>query len=148
MGLLNFVGDVGKKLFGSNEDDTNKRTLIHDEINALKLPAQISVEVNGDTVTLEGNVADQASKEKIILAVGNIENIASVDDKIIVPESENNEVSEPTIFITVQKGDTLWKISEKHYGNGADYIKIFDANKPMLTSADAIFVGQTLRIPA
>jgi nucleoid-associated protein YgaU len=148
MGLFNFIGDVGKKIFGSDADDTSKTTHIHDEINELALPVQISVAVDGDAVTLEGNAADQASKEKAILAVGNLDGISSVNDKIIVADHDNNTPSEQATFVTVQKGDTLWKISQNHYGDGNNYHKIFEANQPMLKSADAIFVGQILRIPA
>ena len=50
---------------------------------------------------------------------------------------------------TVQKGDTLWKIAEVHYGKGqgAKYTQIFEANTPMLSHPDKIYPGQVLRIP-
>ena len=48
---------------------------------------------------------------------------------------------------TVQSGDTLWKISQEMYGNGSKYMKIFEANKPMLENPDKIFPGQVLVIP-
>ena len=47
----------------------------------------------------------------------------------------------------VQKGDTLWAVSKKAYGNGAKYMKIFEANRPMLSDPDKIYPGQVLRIP-
>lgn len=41
------------------------------------------------------------------------------------------------------KGDTLWKISETHYGKGkgAKYTVIFEANRPMLSHPDKIYPG-------
>jgi nucleoid-associated protein YgaU len=48
---------------------------------------------------------------------------------------------------TVQSGDTLWKISEEMYGNGSKYMKIFEANTPMLDNPDRIKPGQVLKIP-
>ena len=48
---------------------------------------------------------------------------------------------------TVQSGDTLWKISEQVYGDGAIYMKIFEANTGLLESPDQIFPGQELTIP-
>ena len=48
---------------------------------------------------------------------------------------------------TVQSGDTLWKISEELYGNGSNYLKIFEANKGLLDHPDRIFPGQVLTIP-
>ena len=57
-------------------------------------------------------------------------------------------VSAPTGSYTVQKGDTLSKISKQFYGDANKYTKIFEANRPMLTHPDKIYPGQTLRIPA
>lgn len=145
MGLFNFISDVGKKIFGEDTDDIQKKQHIHDEINTLNLPAHVSIIVDGQKVTVEGNATDQESKEKIILAIGNLEGVETVEDKITVPEEVG--VVETT-FVTVQSGDTLWKISETVYGDGSKYNSIFEANRPMLKSADAIFVGQQLRIPA
>lgn len=36
---------------------------------------------------------------------------------------------------TVKSGDTLWGIATKHYGNGAQYTKIYNANKDVIESA-------------
>jgi nucleoid-associated protein YgaU len=47
----------------------------------------------------------------------------------------------------VQSGDTLWKISEKIYGNGSSYMKIFEANTGLLEDPDRILPGQKLTIP-
>lgn len=48
----------------------------------------------------------------------------------------------------VVKGDSLWKISKKAYGNGSLYMKIFNANKKILKDPSKIYVGQILMIPA
>jgi nucleoid-associated protein YgaU len=47
----------------------------------------------------------------------------------------------------VVKGDNLSKISKQHYGDPNKYMKIFEANKPMLSHPDKIYPGQVLRIP-
>lgn len=57
------------------------------------------------------------------------------------PEENNGKT------YTVESGDTLWKISEEVYGNGSNYMKIFEANKDLLDSPDRIFPGQELVIP-
>jgi cell envelope opacity-associated protein A len=49
---------------------------------------------------------------------------------------------------TVQAGDTLSKISRDVYGNTGAYMKIFDANRDVLSDPDKIRPGQTLKIPA
>jgi nucleoid-associated protein YgaU len=47
----------------------------------------------------------------------------------------------------VVSGDTLSKLAARYYGNGRDYMKIFEANRDVLTDPDRIRVGQRLRIP-
>jgi nucleoid-associated protein YgaU len=77
------------------------------------------------------------------LVVGNTVGIAGVEDEMEV------EVEEPVaIFHTVERGDTLSKISKKVYGDSMKYPVIFEANKPMLSHPDKIYPGQVLRIPA
>lgn len=48
---------------------------------------------------------------------------------------------------TVKSGDSLWKIAKQFYGNGAEYNKIYEANKDKISNPDVIFVGQVLTIP-
>ena len=47
----------------------------------------------------------------------------------------------------VTKGESLWKIAERYYGDGSLYPKIFEANRDVLKDPDRIKVGQRLRIP-
>ncbi len=48
---------------------------------------------------------------------------------------------------TVQKGDTLWAIAKRYYGNGSQYPKIASAN-PSIKNPNLIYPGQVLSIPA
>jgi nucleoid-associated protein YgaU len=48
----------------------------------------------------------------------------------------------------VASGDNLSKIAAKYYGSANDYMRIFEANKPMLSDPNKIYPGQVLRIPA
>ena len=50
-------------------------------------------------------------------------------------------------YHTVKKGDTLWAIAKKYYGNGAQFMKIFNANKGTIKNANLIYVGQKIVIP-
>jgi nucleoid-associated protein YgaU len=47
----------------------------------------------------------------------------------------------------VTKGESLWKIAERYYGDGSLYPKIFEANRDLLKDPDKIKIGQRLRIP-
>lgn len=48
---------------------------------------------------------------------------------------------------TVKKGDSLWKIAKQFYGNGAEYTKIYNANKDKIKNPNVIHIGQVLTIP-
>lgn len=48
---------------------------------------------------------------------------------------------------TVKSGDCLWNIAKKLYGNGADYTKIYEANKDKISNPNLIYPNQVLTIP-
>ena len=52
-----------------------------------------------------------------------------------------------TTTYTVKSGDTLWGIAKKYYGNGAQYTKIYEANKSKIKNPNLIYVGQVFTIP-
>ena len=140
MGLWNFVKSAGKKLTGRAEAaEAPDRDALMAEIEALGLEAAgMDIDVEGDKVRVKGKAASQEAREKIILAVGNVNGVAAVED--------DDDGYEP-VFHTVKKGDTLSAIAKKTLGNANRYPEIFEANKPMLTHPDKIYPGQVLRIP-
>jgi nucleoid-associated protein YgaU len=141
MGLWSFVKDAGKKVFGGDDKEVTGSAL-QDELKDLGLDAEgLDIQVDGDKVTVKGKAVNQEMKEKVILAVGNVEGVAAVEEDISGGDGDGT-------FHTVEKGDTLWAISAKTLGNGARYEEIFEANKPMLKHPDKIYPGQMLRIPA
>ncbi len=140
MGLFDFVKDAGKKLFGSSE--ANAAEAIAKEVGDPDLKDKIEVEIDGDRVKIRGEVPSQEMKEKVIVAAGNVEGISKVEEDLTTTE----KTPEAT-FHTVEKGDTLWAIATKNYGDGSKFKLIFEANRPMLSDPDEIYPGQVLRIP-
>lgn len=76
--------------------------------------------------------------------------------KVDIPKATATvENEEPRVDNTVQPktytvagGDSLWKIAKKFYGNGAEYTKIYDANKGVIGgNPNLIYPGQVLTIP-
>lgn len=49
--------------------------------------------------------------------------------------------------ITVQKGDTLWAISQERYGSGFLYVRVFQANQDAIRDPDLIYPGQVFNLP-
>lgn len=48
---------------------------------------------------------------------------------------------------TVKSGDSLWKIAKQMYGDGSQYMKIYNANKDKIKNPNVINVGMVLVIP-
>ena len=138
MGLWNFVKDAGRSLFGGTAEATE--SVLMNEVRQLGLPADdVQIRMNGDRAVLSGGgKLSVEEREKLIIAVGNVEGVAVVEA----------EMPNEPVFHTVMKGDSLWAIAAKTLGNGARYPEIFEANKPMLSDPDKIYPGQVLRIPS
>lgn len=158
MGLFSFIKNAGAAI-GIGKSEAEEAAEAAAETKAANLAAAakmiettqalglevegIQVAINNDTAIVSGLASDQATREKVILVVGNTEGIAQVDDQLEV------KIQEPeATFYTVKKGDYLSKISKAVYGDAMKYEIIFEANKPMLTHPDKIYPGQVLRIPA
>jgi len=146
MSIFSFVKEAGEKLIDLlTPGNANASDELKKHISAVGLGnPNVTATVDGDKVTVKGEVASQEEKEKIILAAGNIAGVGSVDDQITV----SGPVVAAATFVVVKKGDTLSAISKTVYGDANLYNKIFEANKPLLSHPDKIYPGQTLRIPA
>ena len=162
MSLISFIQDAGEKLFGNAKaapapaaaapapdvaklNDTAAQA-IERYIGSQGLKADgLDVKYDGatQTVTVSGVAPDQATKEKIVLCCGNVSSVAKVNDLLTVAAGAGQE----STFREVKSGDTLSKIAKEEYGDANAYMKIFEANKPMLSNPDKIYPGQKLRIP-
>jgi nucleoid-associated protein YgaU len=164
MGLLSFMKSAGEKLFGTGEAKAATAAVAAaptpENVAALSAAAgqaissyistqgidasalDIAFDAPSSTVTVSGNVADQATKEKILLCCGNVSGVEHVNDMMTVeaPADESQ-------YYTVVSGDSLSKIAKKFYDDANEYPAIFEANKPMLSHPDKIYPGQLLRIP-
>ena len=165
MSIISFIKEAGEKLFGHKEAEAasaapdnaalqaqaaaanqTAATAIAGYIAAQNLKVDgLDVSFDGATgaVTVAGQAADQATKEKVVLCCGNVHGVSQVADLMTVVEP-----ADESRYYTVVRGDTLSAIAKSQYGNANAYMKIFEANKPMLSNPDKIYPGQLLRIPA
>lgn len=161
MGLFDFVTNVGSKLGGKIYETTHKDEAVEtvkvspERVNTLRAQSitenikesdvvvqDLGVTVEGEMVTLSGKVNTQDCADKLVMIAGNQYGVGRVDCQLEVAKPEPEST-----FYVVQPGDTLSKIAQQFYGNASKYHVIFEANKPMLTDPDKIYVGQSLRIP-
>ncbi len=144
MGLFDFVGDIGKKIFSKAEDASEAVTkhIVEDNPGI----DNVEVTVQDGVAKIQGTAASAMALEKAILMAGNVAGIRSVEADGVAIQSGETLAGDDEFYV-IQKGDTLWKIAEKTYGNGAKYTAIVDANKEVIKDADKIFPGQKIRLP-
>ncbi len=53
----------------------------------------------------------------------------------------------PPARYTVQRGDSLWRISVRHYNQGRRYLRIYRANRSIIANPDLIYPCQRVRVP-
>ena len=154
MGLLDFIKDKGKDLFGGREG--NEAEEIKKEIERA-LGSNISglgVRFDNGRVTLQGRAKSQAAKEKATLIAGNVQGVSNVEDDGITVDGAQTAGATTTAtasrstYYTIQSGDTLSKIAKEKYGDPNAYTKIFEANREVIGDPDKIYPGQQIRIPA
>ena len=63
-------------------------------------------------------------------------------------KTRKKDGSPKTKKYTVVKGDCLWNIAKKYYGDGSKWTKIYNANKSKIKNPNLIYPGQKLTIPA
>ena len=140
--MFDFLKDVGAKLFGSKEEAPQK---IKEHIEADNPGVEnLEVAMNEDgNVSLSGVAKDSDALEKAALMAGNVEGVEKVDvSGVEVQEQKEQKVE----IYEIQKGDTLWAIAQKFYGDGNKYKKIFEDNKEVIKDPDKIYPGQKIRI--
>ncbi len=109
---------------------------------------------------MQGAAEERDGKLYFKGTVQNQDEVNKIWDAIkTIPDWRNDVVAEVTIDpaakaaaasttkYTVKAGDTLSKIAKEHLGDANDYMKIFNANKDVLSDPDKIKPGQVLTIP-
>lgn len=142
MGLFDFAKNIGKKLFGDDDADAAEKIKAHIEADNPGIN-NLNVTLEDGVAKISGDVQDSAALEKAVLMAGNVEGVAEVQLDNITGAAPDDSVS----YYEIQKGDSLWKVAEKAYGNGSKYTAIFEANKEVIKDPDLIYPGQKIRIP-
>ena len=141
MGLLDFAADIGKKLFGEDDDAGDKiRQHIEQDNPGI---AGLKVQVEEGVAKVSGKARNQSAYEKTILMAGNVLGIKKVQADALETPPADQKVE----YYEIKKGDTLWAIAGNFLGNGSRYPEIVEANLEVIKDADKIYPGQKIRIP-
>ena len=118
------------------------------------------IESPSEDTSLEGKwegVAEEIIEETEVVELENTVEDARVTQDIsaeteaVVTEEELqttfNVATTDVVYYKVQSNDNLFKIARKHYGDGQEWIRIFEANRDIMQDSNSLYVGQKLLIP-
>jgi len=121
-------------------------------IQVCKGKLQGNAEERDGKLYFKGTVSSEAEKNEIWNAIKTIPDwqkdvVADIQVNAAAAAAVGTSGTAAARSYTVQSGDTLSKIAKEQLGNAGAYMKIFDANKDVLSDPDKIKPGQVLRIP-
>lgn len=127
---------TNKKLFNTNLKVTlEDYKMVEDAGNGFDVTVKIKLKQWRDYGTKTVNISITVSKP-----------VASVEPQ---REATTSPAPAQATTYTVVKGDCLWNIAKKFYGNGSKYSIIYNANKSVVGgNPNLIYQGQVLTIPA
>lgn len=146
MGLFDFVKDVGRQVFNTDSEAAdNIRQHLEIKTSGIK---NITVDFDDGVATICGDCVNQATRDNAVLMVGNIKGVEKVvADDLTFPEPKPEEPEEKAEVYEIVSGDTLGGIAKKYYGKASQYMRIFEANRDIISDPNKIYPGQKIRIP-
>ncbi|HWC99027.1 MAG TPA: LysM peptidoglycan-binding domain-containing protein [Candidatus Sulfopaludibacter sp.] len=113
------------------------------------------INMQGDKLFIQGEAPSQDVKNKVWDKIKSIDPSYSdlTCDLTVTSQTQNMTAGasasggESTRRYTVQSGDSLAAISKQFYGSASNYMKIFEANRDVLSDPNKIRPGQQLVIP-
>lgn len=146
MGLFDFVKDVGRQVFNTDgEAADNIKQHLEIQMHGL---SNLEVDFDDGVATICGDCTNQALRDRVVLVAGNIQGVEKViADDLRAPEPTPEEPEEKAEVYEIVSGDTLGGIAKRFYGKSSAYMKIFEANKDIISDPNKIYPGQKIRIP-
>ena len=99
--------------------------------------------------SLVTEIREQMAKEGKEKEAEYTESLALLEESKSIIEDKLAEAIKKSIpdYYEVEKGDSLWKISERFYNAGEKWIRIFEENSDKIKNPSMIYPYQRLTIP-
>lgn len=150
------VEDSG--IIENSETETENYDVLEKTVTATKDSDTTNDTINEAAAEVEDSDTLEISEEYVSNSneslSENDEFVAESDE--IVAESMSDEDTSDDLIVetdtsggtyTVQSGDCLWNIAQNHYGDGANWTAIYQANLNQISNPNLIYPGQVLILP-
>jgi len=136
---------VGDDFQGEAQVNASGKWLVQGSKNI----AEGNVEVRADLIAEDGNTVDaraavtfEKEQDKQIVLTKVVASGASGETA-----GQGAEVKKTLPVVIIRKGDNLWRISRRLYGEGVRYTTIYQANQDQIRNPDLIYPGQVFLTP-
>jgi nucleoid-associated protein YgaU len=91
-----------------------------------------------------------------IAKINNLTNPGLIEEgqKLVIPQIFSTDIEQETVAVVednleyvVVRNDNLWNIAVNNYGDGFQWVKIWEANQNVLNNPDQLEIGMTLILP-
>ncbi|QDG78082.1 LysM peptidoglycan-binding domain-containing protein [Labrenzia sp. PHM005] len=136
---------VGDDYQGEAKVNSSGKWLVEGNKNV----AEGNVEVRADMIGDDGSSVD--ARAAVVFEKEQDQQI--VLTKVVVsgsgssPDAQGAEVQKALPVVIIRKGDNLWRISRRLYGEGIRYTTIYQANQGQIRNPDLIYPGQVFLTP-
>ena len=156
--IYNYFSSVNKTAEVVTEPETVKLVEENGQLVPDKLPTKHTVMTGEDLWHISQkyyesgyNWVDIAKENQLVNA-----NVITAGQELLIPRTAVKAVTKAAVASAesisaseylVQKGDSLWKISVRAYGDGYAWTKIWEANKALIANPNLIEAGTLLKLP-
>jgi len=126
----------------------------HVELATGKVVARAEVNFDHDApnkaIALGGAAGPQAQPRTIARAeTADAQGSTSSNPMVSVVDSgiDAAKIADDGGVIIVRRGDTLWQIAQRHYGDGSKFTQIFQTNKGQIRNPNLIYPSQRFSVP-
>lgn len=94
------------------------------------------------------SIEAKQAEERAAIRAAKLAELQAAAEQLLKQKAAEEKEKEADIICVVPADATLAQLADKYYNNPKCWVYIFEANRDILKSPDAIFEGQKLRIPS